>query len=87
MRGCLFVVLVGSAVLAGAAWFGAPPLTSTVVASVLEGSGYHAASTTIIASADPPVRLLLGHADRLTIDGHDVTWRTFRAVGVSLTLL
>jgi hypothetical protein len=33
MRGCLFVVLVGLAVLTGAASFGAAPLTSTVIAS------------------------------------------------------
>jgi hypothetical protein len=86
MRGCLFVILAGLAVVAGAAWFGAAPLTSTVIASILEGSGYHAASSTITASADPPPRLLLGHADRVTIDGRDVTWRTFRAARLELTL-
>ena len=86
MRGCLFVLVAGLAVVAGAAWFGAPPLTSTVIASILEGSGYHATSSTITASADPPFRLLLGHADRVTIDGRDVTWRTFRAARLDLTL-
>jgi hypothetical protein len=86
MRGCLFVVLVGLAVLAGAAWFGAAPLTSTVIASILEGTGYHAASSTITATADPPLRLLIGHADRVTIVGRDVRWRTFRATSLALTL-
>ena len=79
-------MLAGLAVVAGAAWFGAAPLTSTVIASILEGTGYHAASSTITASADPPLRLLLGHADRVTIDGRDVTWRTFRAAHLELTL-
>jgi len=86
MRGCLFVLLVGLALIAGAAWFGAAPVTSTVIGSILEGSGYHAASSTITATADPPPRLLLGHADRVTIDGRDVTWRTFRAASLHLTL-
>ena len=86
MRGCLFVLVAGLAVVAAAAWFAAPPLTSTVIASILEGSGYHAASSTITATADPPLRLLLGHADRVTVDGQGVTWRTFRAARLDLTL-
>jgi hypothetical protein len=85
MRGCLFVLVVGVAVLAGAAWFGAAPVASTVITSILEGSGYRATSSTVTASADPPLRLLLGHADRVTIDGRDVTWRTFRAGRLQVT--
>jgi hypothetical protein len=86
MRGCLFVLVIGAAIVAGAAWFGAPPLASTVIASILEGSGYHATSSTVTVSANPPPRLLIGHADRVTIDGRGVTWRTFRASRVQLTL-
>jgi hypothetical protein len=86
MRGCLFILLLALAVLAGAAWFGAAPVASTVITSILEGSGYHAASSTVTVSADPPLRLVLGHADRVTIDGGDVTWRTFRAARLQLTL-
>ena len=86
MRGCLFVLLVGIAVVLGAAWFGGPPATSAVIASILQGSGYKAASSTVTATADPPLRLLLGHADRVTIDGRDVTWRTFRAARLQITL-
>jgi len=86
MRGCLFVLVIGAAIVAGAAWFGAPPLAATVIASILEGSGYHATSSTITVSANPPPRLLIGHADRVTIDGQGVTWRTFRASRIQLTL-
>ena len=86
MRGCLFVLVIGAAIVAGAAWFGAPPLASTVIASILEGSGYHATSSTITVAANPPPRLLIGHADRVTIDGQGVTWRTFRASRIQLTL-
>ena len=86
MRGCLFVLVLAAALVAAAAWFGAPPLVSTVIGSILDGTGYRAASSTITATADPPVRLLIGHADRVTIDGRDVTWRTFRAARLGLTL-
>jgi hypothetical protein len=86
MRGCLFVLVLAAAVVGVGAWFGAAPLTSTVIGSILQGSGYHAASSTITATSDPPVRLLLGHADRVTIDGTDVTWRTFKAARLQLTL-
>jgi hypothetical protein len=86
MRGCLFILLLALAVLAGAAWFGAAPVASTVITSILEGSGYDAASSTVTVSADPPLRLVLGHADRVTIEGRDVTWRTFRAARLQLTL-
>jgi hypothetical protein len=86
MRGCLFVLVVAAALIAVGAWFGAAPLTATVIESMLEGSGYHATSSTVTASADPPLRLLVGHADRVTIDGSGVTWRTFRAARIQLTL-
>jgi hypothetical protein len=86
MRGCLFVLVLAAALVGVAAWFGASPLTSTVIAAILDESGYHASSTTITATADPPPRLLTGHADRITIDGRDVTWRSFRAGRVQLTL-
>jgi hypothetical protein len=86
MRGCLFVLVVAAAILGVAAWFGAPPLASTVITSALDGSGYHARVSTVTVTADPPVRLLLGRADRVTIDGTDVTWRTFQAARLQLTL-
>jgi hypothetical protein len=86
MRGCLFVLVIGAALVAGAAWFAAPPVTSTVITSILEGSGYRAESSTVTTTSDPPLRLLLGHADRVTIDGRNVTWRTFKAGRLQLTL-
>jgi len=86
MRGCLFVLVVAAALIAVGAWFGAAPLTATVITSILEGSGYHATSSTVTAGADPPLRLLVGHADRVTVDGSGVTWRTFRAAQIDLTL-
>jgi hypothetical protein len=86
MRGCLFVLVLAAAVLTTAAWFGAPVLASTLVASALQNGGYHAASSTITATSDPPPKLLLGRADRVEIAGTDVDFRTFHAASLDLVL-
>jgi len=87
VRGCLFVVVLGGTLLAAVAWFAPGPLAGAVIGAVLDGSGYRATSTTITANAEPPPRLLLGHADELTIDGTDVTWRGLRARRLRVTLV
>jgi hypothetical protein len=86
MRGCLFVLVLAAAVLGAAAWFGSPVLASTVIASALEGAGYHAASSTVTATSNPPPKLLLGRADRVEIAGADVNFRTFHAASLDLVL-
>jgi hypothetical protein len=86
VRGCLFVLLLAAALLAGVAWFGSGPIAATAIGAALGGSGYRAASTSITATADPPPRLLLGHADRVSITGSDVDWRALHANRLSLTL-
>ena len=52
----------------------------------LQGSGYTSGSSTITATADPPPRLLLGQADRVSIAGSDVDWRALHADKLALTL-
>ena len=86
MRGCLFVLVLAAAALGGFAWFGSPVLASTVIASALENAGYHAASSTVTATSDPPPKLLLGRADRVEIVGADVDFRTFHAASLDLVL-
>ncbi len=86
MRGCLFVVALAAAVLAAGAWFGSPILASTLISTALENAGYHAASSTITATANPPPRLLLGRADRVEIVGTDVDFRTFHAASLDVVL-
>jgi hypothetical protein len=86
MRGCLFVLVLAAAVLTTAAWFGAPVLASTLVATALQNGGYHAGSSTITATSDPPPKLLLGRADRVEIAGTDVDFRTFHAASLDLVL-
>ena len=86
MRGCLFVLVLAGLVLSAVAWFGSPLLASTVITAALNGAGYHAASSTVMATSDPPPKLLLGRADRVEIDGTDVDFRTFHAARLQLTL-
>jgi len=86
MRGCLFVVVLAAAALAGLAWFGSPILASTLITSALENGGYHAASSTVTATSNPPPKLLLGRADRVEIAGTDVVFRTFHAASLDLVL-
>lgn len=86
MRGCLFVLVLAAAVLSVAAWFGSPVLASTVISGALENAGYHAASSTVTTTSDPPLRLLFGRADRVEIAGTDVDFRTFHAASLDLVL-
>jgi hypothetical protein len=86
VRGCLFVLIFAAAVLGAVAWFGAPILASTVISAALQSGGFHAASSTVTATSDPPPKLLLGRADRVEIAGSDVDFRTFHAASLDLVL-
>lgn len=86
MRGCLFVLVLGAAILGGAAWFGSPILASTVIATALQNAGYHAATSTVTATSNPPPKLLLGRADQVEIRGTDVDFRAFHAASLDLVL-
>jgi hypothetical protein len=86
MRGCLFILILAAALLGVGAWFGSPILASTVISGALENAGYHAASSTVTATSDPPVKLLLGRADRVEIAGTDVAFRTFHAASLDLVV-
>lgn len=86
MRGCLFIALFAALVLGSAAWFGAPLVASAVIQAELDSGGYRAASGTVRATSDPPLKLLLGRADRVEIDGLDVDFRTFHAASLELAL-
>jgi hypothetical protein len=86
VRGCLFVLVLAAAVLGAFAWFGSPVLAATVIQAALENAGYHATTSTISATSDPPPKLLLGRADRVEIDGTGVAFRTFHAARLDLTL-
>jgi hypothetical protein len=86
VRGCLFILVLAAAVLSAAAWFGSPILASSVISGALDNAGYHAASSTVTATSDPPIKLLLGRADRVEIAGTDVDFRTFHAASLDLVV-
>jgi hypothetical protein len=86
VRGCLFVLVLAAAILSVAAWFGSPILASSVISGALDNAGYHAASSTVTATSDPPLKLLLGRADRVEIAGTDVDFRTFHAASLDLVV-
>ena len=86
MRGCLFVVFFAAAVLGVGAWFLAPPVAEALVGGSLRASGFEAQSSTLTIRANPPLRLLAGHADRLTLDAQGVTWRRVTASRLGLEL-
>jgi hypothetical protein len=86
VRGCLFVLVLAAAILSAAAWFGSPILASSVISGALDNAGYHAASSTVTATSDPPIKLLLGRADRVEIAGTDVDFRTFHAASLDLVV-
>jgi hypothetical protein len=86
VRGCLFILVLAAAVLSAAAWFGSPMLASSVISGALDNAGYHAASSTVTATSDPPLKLLLGRADRVEIAGTDVDFRTFHAASLDLVV-
>jgi len=84
MRGCLFVILFAAAVLGVGAWFLAPTLAAAVIDGALQSSGFAADSKTLTVAADPPVRLLVGRADRIDLDAQGVRWRTLAATRLGL---
>jgi hypothetical protein len=86
MRGCLFVAALAAVVLSAGAWFGSPILASTLISTALQNAGYHAASSTVTATSSPPLKLLVGRADRVEIAGTDVDFRTLHAASLDVVL-
>lgn len=86
MRGCLTVLVLGVAFLAAAAWFGGPPVAATLVEATLTSSGLEADDLDVEVAADPPLRIALGRADRVSIDASRLSWHGLRAGSASLQL-
>lgn len=79
MRGCLFVLLLGLAVLVGGFWFGAPILATTLVRASLESAGLPPApASEVELEIASPLDLLSGR-----VDGVDVATRFGRLAGLS----
>jgi len=86
LRGCLSILIIAAVFVVGTIWFGGPPLAETVVEASLTGSGFTADELDVTVSADPPLVLALGRADRVDIAATGVRWNTLRAGSMSLRL-
>lgn len=87
MRGCLFTLVLGLAVLLGAAWFLLPLVAGAVISVALVGAGLHGTGTAVTVSANPPFELLSGHADVVQVGSTDATWGGLTIGDLRLTLI
>jgi hypothetical protein len=86
MRGCLSVLILAAGLVLVVAWFGGPTLAGVLIERSLAGAGYTAAETSVTVSSDPPLEILAGHADRVTIHGTRATLRDLTAADLMLTM-
>jgi len=86
VRGCLSVLILGIAFLAGAIWFGGPPLAAAVVTSTLSTGGFASDTLDVEVTADPPLTLAVGRAKKVAITATGVRWNGLRLATLALTL-
>lgn len=86
MRGCLSVIVLGGAFLVGLVWFAGPPVASGVVTMALQGSGLAADRLEVQVTADPPLELAAGRADRVAVHATAARWRGVRVASLDLRL-
>jgi hypothetical protein len=86
VRGCLSVLILAALFLVVGAWFGGQPIAEALVTTGLTGSGLHSDDLRVHVQADPPLELATGRADRVVVDGRDVTWNGLTADTLHLTL-
>ena len=73
--------------LAGAVSSFAPGLAATLVQSSLADAGVQGTNTQVVVTTDPPVEVLQGHADRITITSEQATIGDLRADRLALDLI
>jgi hypothetical protein len=86
MRGCLTFLLVVTATILIASWLFLPAAAGGVVGGALGAAGFAGSPTTVTVTADPPVELLAGHADRVVVQARDATFHELSAATVDVTL-
>lgn len=82
----LFGVLVVAAIVVGAAWVAAPLVASGLVQAAVVGAGLDATTTRVQVEADPPLALLLGHADAVRIQSSGDTLQGVRVERLDVIL-
>ncbi len=64
-----------------------PPTAAGLVTLGLEAAGLRADRLVVSVEADPPLRLLVGRADRVVVDGTEIRWGTTSAASLALVLV
>lgn len=86
MRGCLSVLVLAALFALGALWFGGPPIASTVLEATLTSGGFTADELDVTVETALPPRLVLGRADRVTIQARGVKWNGLEAESMALEM-
>lgn len=86
MRGCLSILLLAAIFIFGAIWFAGPPIASTVLEATLTSSGFAADELDVSIDTSPPLVLIVGRADRVTIRASGVRWNGLKAESMVLAM-
>jgi hypothetical protein len=86
VRGCLFTVVLGVAVLAGVTVYVVPHVAEGAIKVAMTAAGFRADETDVRVHADPPYQLLGLKAGTVTIRATGVSLGTLTASSMDLTL-
>lgn len=86
MRSCLIQLLLTVGVIFALLWFGPPFGASWVLTNGLNTAGFSGTNTKVDVSANLPPRILLGHADKITLNSSQVSVGDLHAASLDLTL-
>ena len=86
MRGCLFTLAFGAAVIGLIVVVGLPQVAAGMVTTAVTAAGLQADDTTVTVSSDPPTDLIGLHADRVRVRATDATFRDLAIGELDLVL-
>jgi hypothetical protein len=86
VRGCLFTLLLGVAVIAFVVVVGLPAVAAGALTAGVRAAGLDAADTTVTVTSDPPTDLLGLRADRVRVRATHATFRGLAIGSVDVTL-
>ncbi len=86
MRGCLFTVVLASAVAALLVFIGLPAAAAGLLTAGVGAAGLQADDTTVNVSADPPWDLVWLQADRVRVRATTATFRGLQIGALDVTL-
>ena len=86
MRSCLIQLLITVAVIFALVWFGIPFGASWLATTALGSAGFAGTDTKVEVSANPPPRILLGHADKIHLTSTQVGVGDLHAAAMDITL-